>query len=154
MCKASEDIRPGQVNYSENEKMLAEYEKQLDVQQVSYDIFERSVKRFGYAVDLTDDCWRATVQDTNVDVEKFKEHGNIQHSYFQHEKVFVSGRYEPKKVLYLAFLHCKHKQRTSQERALWGIINPQLKESITHEEADTFFDDLAIVAIDLPLKHF
>jgi len=57
-------------------------------------------------------------------------------------------------VLYISFLHCKHKQRSSQERALWGIINPYLNEFITHEEADEFFDALALIAIDLPLKHY
>ena len=71
------------------------------------------MKRFGYAVDLTDDCWRATVAETHIDTEKFKEHGNIQHSYFQHKKLFGNGRYDAKKVLYIAFLHCKHAKRAA-----------------------------------------
>ena len=86
-------------------------------------------------------------------MEKFKEHGNVQHSFFQHKSLFEHGRYDAHKVLLIAFLHCKHRQRSSQERALWGIINPQLNEVLTHQEADKFFDDLATIAIDLPLKH-
>ena len=117
-------------------------------------MFERCVKRFGYAVDLTDDCWRATVDETHVNIEKFKEFGNIQHSYFQHSALCDHGRYEARKVLYIAFLHCKHNLRQAQERALWGIINPRLKQAITHEEAEAFFADLALIAIDLPFKHF
>ena len=91
---------------------------------ISFRIFERCVKRFGYAIDLTDDCWRATVAETGVDVEKFADQDNLQHSFFQHEEVFNAGRYEARKVLYIAFLHCKHSERNWQERALWGIINP------------------------------
>ena len=125
----------------------------LDIQDIEYDTFERCVKRFGYSVDLTDDCWKATVAQTKVDISKFKEHGNVQHSFFQHKKLFDHGRYEAKKVLYIAFLHCQHKKRAVQERSLWGIINPALNDFITHEEADTFFDDLALIAIELPLKH-
>ena len=104
-------------------------------------------------MDLTDDCWKATVAETHVDVSKFKEHGNVQHSYFQHKKLFDHGRYDAQGVLYIAFLHCKHSKRAVQERSLWGIINPQLKDFITHEEADHFFDELALIAVDLPLKH-
>ena len=63
MCKAGDDVRPGP-RYSKSELMLVEFEKELSLQNVSYDVFERCVKRFGYAVDLTDDCWRATVQET------------------------------------------------------------------------------------------
>ena len=123
------------------------------MQDVTYEIFERCVKRFGYAVDLTDDCWRATVAETHVDIEKFKEPGNIQHHYFQHKALFNTGRYEARKVLYIAFLHCKHTKRAVQERSLWGIINPQLEDFISHEQADKFFDDMALCAIDLPLEH-
>jgi len=117
-------------------------------------VFERCIKRFGYAVYLNDDCWTATVTETCVDIAKFKEHGNIQHSYFQHKAICTNGRYDARKVLYISFLHSKHRRRSSQERSLWGIINPQLNDVITHEEADEFFDDLALIAIDLPLKHY
>ena len=67
--------------------------------------------------------------------------------------MFDHGRYDARKVLYIAFLHCKHVKRAIQERSLWGIINPKLNDFITHEEADEFFDDLALIAVDLPLKH-
>lgn len=157
MCKGAEDLRPSNGDspqaYSEVEQFIAKMELKLNIQDINYDIFERCIKRFGYAVDLTDDCWRATVAETRVDVAAFKEHGNMQHSYFQHKKLFNGGRYEAKKVLYIAFLHCKHQKRAIQERSLWGIINPKLDDFIKHEQADEFFDDLALIAIDLPLKH-
>ena len=91
--------------------------------------------------------------ETTIDIEKLKEDGNILHHYFQSDNVCDHGRYDTKKVLYIAFLHCKHPKRSTQERALWGIINPQLNESISHEEAAKFFEDLAMIAIDLPLNH-
>ena len=91
--------------------------------------------------------------ETTIDVEKLKEPGNILKSYFQHENVCNHGRYDTKKVLYIAFLHCKHPKRSTQERSLWGIINPQLNESITHEEATKFFEDLVMIAVDLPLQY-
>ena len=56
-------------------------------------------------------------------------------------------------MLYISFLHCKHKARISQERALWGVINPQLHDNLTHEEAEEFFKDLSCIAIELPLAH-
>jgi len=155
ICKAAESLRPGKstVPPSQVEQFVIDLEQQLGIQDVQFETFERSIKRFGFRIALTDNCWRATVAETRVDVSKFKEHGNIQHSYFQHKQVCESGRYDARKVLYISFLHCKHRQRLSQERALWGIINPHLKEFITHEEADDFFDELALIAIDLPLKH-
>ena len=52
-------------------------EKQLLIQDIEFETFERCIKRFGYAVALTDDCWSATVAETKVDILKFKEHGNI-----------------------------------------------------------------------------
>ena len=154
ICKAADDMRPKSLGLpSEEEAFVINFEKQLNIQHVEYETFERCIKRFGYRIALTDDCWRSTVAETNVDVSKFKEHGNIQHSYFQHKKLCDSGRYDARKVLYVSFLHCKHRARISQERALWGIINPHFKDGITHTEADEFFDELALIAIDLPLKH-
>ena len=47
-----------------------------------FETFERCIKRFGWTCHLTDDCWRSTVGETHIDVEKFKEEGNIQNSYF------------------------------------------------------------------------
>ena len=138
---------------SDEEKFICQFERKLEIQNIQFEVFERSIKRFGYCIALTDDCWRATVAETKVDVEKFKEHGNVQHSYFQHKQICDHGRYNAKKVLYISFLHSKHRARISQERALWGIINPQLNDYITHEEAQNFFDDLALIAIELPLKH-
>ena len=79
LCTGGVNIRPGQEGpvFSEVEKFIAEQENNLNIQHVLYEVFERCVKRFGYAVDLTDDCWRATVDETHVDIEKFKEFGNI-----------------------------------------------------------------------------
>ena len=83
LCKAGDNMRPGSdVLYSDTEQFIAELERDLLLQNIMYEAFERSVKRFGYAVDLTDECWRATVAETRVDISKFREHGNIQHSYF------------------------------------------------------------------------
>ena len=152
LCKASEDMRPGSdVQYSQVESFITKLETKLAINKIEYEIFERAVKRFGYAVQLTDECWKATMAETTIDVEKLKEPGNILKSYFQHENVCNHGRYDTKKVLYIAFLHCKHPKRSTQERSLWGIINPQLNESITHEEATKFFEDLVMIAVDLPL---
>lgn len=111
ICKAAESLRPGKstVPPSQVEKFVIDLEKQLGIQDVQFETFERSIKRFGFRIALTDDCWRATVAETHVDVSKFKEHGNIQHSYFQHKKVCESGRYDARKVLYISFLHCKHR---------------------------------------------
>ena len=112
MCQGAENVRPGAdaANYSDVERFIAKMELGLNIQDIYYDVFERCVKRFGYAVDLTDDCWNATVAETRVDVSKFKEHGNVQHSFFQHKQLFDHGRYEARKVLYIAFLHCKHQK--------------------------------------------
>lgn len=71
-------MRPGSdVVYSETEQFISKLEQDLLLQNILYEVFERSIKRFGYAVDLTDECWRATVAETRIDVEKFREHGNI-----------------------------------------------------------------------------
>lgn len=75
-CKGGEDLRPG-MNYSAVERQVAEMERTLQIQDIEFETFERCIKRFGYAVALTDDCWSATVAETRVDVSKFKEHGNI-----------------------------------------------------------------------------
>ena len=85
MCKGADNMRPGGENGfvpSKEEQFICEFERELGIQDVLFEVFERSIKRFGYCIALTDDCWRATVGETRVDVEQFKEHGNVQHSYF------------------------------------------------------------------------
>ena len=104
-------MRPNLPAYSKVENKVAHMEMGLNIQSVEFETFERCIKRFGYCVDLNDECWAATVNETHVDIEKFKEHGNVQHSFFQHDDICDHGRYDAKKVLYISFLHCKHKQR-------------------------------------------
>ena len=85
MCKGADNMRPGGDNGfipSKEEQFICEFERELGIQDVLFEVFERSIKRFGYCIALTDDCWRATVGETRVDVEQFKERGNVQHSYF------------------------------------------------------------------------
>ena len=80
LCKSGSDLRPGADDvqaYSDVERFIASVELKLCINGINFDIFERCIKRFGYAVDLTDDCWKATVAETHVDVSKFKEHGNV-----------------------------------------------------------------------------
>lgn len=79
MCKAGDNLRPGEtaVVYSAVEKDVITMEKMLEIDEIEFEVFERSIKRFGYCVDLTDDCWRATVNETHVDISKFQESGNI-----------------------------------------------------------------------------
>ncbi len=78
ICKAADDMRPKSLGLpSEEERFICNLEKNLQIQTVEYETFERCIKRFGYRIALTDDCWRATVNETHVDVSKFKEHGNI-----------------------------------------------------------------------------
>lgn len=84
LCKASQDLRPSETEivYSDVEKDVMEMEKLLGIQDVEFEVFERSIKRFGYCVDLTDDCWKAISQETQVEIAKLQDHNEIQHSFF------------------------------------------------------------------------
>ena len=75
MCKAADDMRPGEskIVYSEVEKAVIEMEKSLGIADIDFERFERSIKRFGYCIDLTDDCWKVIASETRVDVAKFQE---------------------------------------------------------------------------------
>ena len=88
------------------------------------------MKRFGFRVELTDSCWQASESETNILVKDLRDPNSIVNAYFQHPKIFSYGRYDPKHILFLGFLHTKHRARAAQESALWGIINPKIEETI------------------------
>lgn len=79
LCEAQASMRPNDAGFNQtaSERYICDLEYQLEIQNIQFEVFERCIKRFGYCIALTDDCWRATVAETHIDVEKFKEHGNV-----------------------------------------------------------------------------
>ena len=60
MCKGGENIRPGSNTPgqpTDEEYFVCQFEQKLQIQSIQFDVFERSIKRFGYCIALTDDCW-------------------------------------------------------------------------------------------------
>ena len=85
MCKGADNMRPGGDNgfvLSKEEQFICDFERKIGIKNVCFEVFERSIKRFGYCIALTDDCWEATVAETRIDPDELKEHGNVKHSYF------------------------------------------------------------------------
>ena len=113
-------------------------------------MFERNIKSFGYRVQINDDCWKLVENETKIYVDSFKAKESVQGAWFRHRDIYSQGRYCSYKLLLIGFLHCEHVNSESAERAIWGIVNPFLKEKINRDEVERFLKSLCELAIEIP----
>ena len=94
---------------SDLERTLIDRELQLGLSACNFDTFERCIKRFGYTGRVTDTTLEEVRSEIHVKTEDLTNRNEITHFYFQDDRVFDHGNYNPDKLLVLGFLLCKHK---------------------------------------------
>ena len=52
----------------------------------------------------------------------------------------------------MGYLYCAHKNEDAAGESLWGIINPEIKETIPKEQVNEALHNIAAYAIDVPEK--
>lgn len=92
--------------------------------------------------------------ETRVLVKNLENEDHIQHAYFQHEKFHDHGRYDPRFLVLIGFLYCRHKSVQSAEKAMWGLINPKIYPTVELAQVESFLNDIAFLAINLPKEYF
>ena len=89
------------------EKEVQQLEHHLNLWKVRFEIFERAIKRFGWKIQINDDCWEASEDQTHIHVKNWDKKGAVQKIFFQNEKVFTTGSYNTNMCLLIGFLNCK-----------------------------------------------
>ena len=51
---------------SEVENLVSDAEKGLNLYKLHFEVYERALKRHGYLIDITDDCWASIELETNI----------------------------------------------------------------------------------------
>ena len=139
---------------SELEQKVQMTEKGLNLSRLDYKMYEANIKSFGYRVRINDNCWKLVENETKIYVTNFSKKLSVQGGWFRHPDIYDAGRYDSYKLLLIGFLHCEHQDSEMAERAIWGIVNPFMKEKVDHKEVEKFLKTLCEIAIEIPKDHY
>ena len=78
----------------------------LKLGHVSYEAYERGVKRYGYTGRLTDQTLREVKTELHLNPEELRDRDSLTHFYYQSEQAFDHGNYHTQQLLVLGFLLC------------------------------------------------
>lgn len=92
--------------------------------------------------------------ETNVLVKNLEDTEHIQYFYFCDQKFHEAGRFQPRFLVLIGFLYCRHKSLVSTEKAMWGVINPKIHDTVSLEQVEAFLRDISYLAINLPKNFF
>ena len=53
----------------------------------------------------------------------------------------------------LGYLFCSHRNLDASGESLWGIINPEIKETIGKDQVSEALHKIAAYAVDVPEKY-
>jgi hypothetical protein len=65
-------------------------------------------------------------------------------------KAFDHGNYDVEHLLILGFLLCYHEDDEKAADHLWGIINPQIKQSVPKQRVLDIVDKIIYYSVDVP----
>lgn len=136
---------------SQKERKIIDRELKMHLYTVRYDTFERAVKRYGYTGRLTDTMFLEVQDIIRVSVDDLKDRNSITHFYFQNNFGFDHGNYDTQKVLLIGFLHCVHLNTEKAGESLWGILNPDIEETVTKEKVREFLETMCHYAVNVPM---
>lgn len=119
--------------------------------QVDFEIFQGSVKRFGYKIDLNDEHMKKISPDIKLSFEEMQANPNSVYAQVYKDEVmfFKDKRHNVPKLLRLGFLLCRHYSPESQSLELWHMVNPKLEETISKNIVENLLKDLTYVAVDM-----
>lgn len=78
-------------------------------------------------------------REINLDYEDMiKDRNSVAHLYYQSKYIFDHGNYDAHKLLILGFLLCRHQDLQRAGDAMWGLINPEIKETVNRDRVRSF----------------
>jgi hypothetical protein len=125
-------------------------EMKMGLNKVSFDRYEFAIKRYGYMGELTDEAFKEINSDIGISYKEVTDRNAIEHIYFQSKFTFDHGKYNTLSLLHLGYILCAHKDTERAGESLWGIVNPELKDTIERDEVRQLLHALTVMAIDLP----
>ncbi len=120
--------------------------------EVKFEDYERAVKRFGYTGRLNDDLLTEIGQDINLKPKDLLDADALAHYYYQSEHCFDHGNYDTAEVLHLGFLLCDI-DPTKFHDSFWGLLNPEVTETVPRDDVKKFLNSLCTWAVDVPLRY-
>jgi hypothetical protein len=128
-------------------------EMKMGLNKVSFERYEFAIKRYGYIGELTDDAFKEINSDIGISYKEVTDRNAIEHIYFQSPNTFDHGKYKTEALLHLGYVLCAHKDTERAGESLWGIVNPEMKDTVERDAVRQALHALTEMAIDLP-EHF
>ena len=136
---------------SHEELIVYRHECQINLYMVPYEVFRGSVKRYGYATDLTDKHMMKISRDIMLDTHEMYSNPKSAFALVYLDETFRSAdkRHSVRQMLRLGWFLCVHRNQTAQENELWNLINPSMDETIKREDVIHFVRTLTTFAVTI-----
>ncbi|CDW79480.1 UNKNOWN [Stylonychia lemnae] len=135
---------------SEIELQLSEREWKLNLCKVKYSEYERAIQRFGYTGHIQDQSLQELQDVINFDLGKAKNRNDIYHYYYQSPYIFNKGDYKSRQLLLMGYILTSHESKKQAANAMWGLVNPEMKETVSKKELKEFLMNLCDYAVETP----
>lgn len=119
---------------------------------MTFETFETCIKRYGYTGRLNDSIFEEISSEIHLTAGELPDRNSIIHFYYQAEHGFDHGVYKTQKILLLGALLCCHRNNIQAAEALWGIINPEIRETVSKHEIKEMMTDMLSYAVNVPNK--
>ena len=135
------------------ERKVVDRELKIKLEGVAFDTFEYAIKRYGYIGQVTDTSLSEVSDMINLRADDLPDRNSVVHYYYQAEHGFDHGNYKTQVILVLGFLLCAHKSPKAASESLWGIVNPEIKNTIPKSDVKDLLYNMAAYSIDVPIKY-
>nr|ACK37610.1 hypothetical protein [Kahliella matisi] len=125
-------------------------EKQLGLGATHYPFFQDVIKRYGYVGQVRDSSLKEVQNEINISFKKLDEQGTPLNQYFRAEKGFDHGNYDVEYILALGYLNCYHLSEEENLDSLWGIVNPDITDTVSKERLLTVIKMILYYAVEVP----
>jgi len=96
--------------------------------------FESCIKRYAWVGGtFTDVAIKEIENETGIKFDDLEDESSFAHHAFRHSKVFDHGNYNSEDILLLGFLSCYHLSDEKAADSLWGIVNPNLDDTVSKD---------------------
>lgn len=140
ICVGREKVSLQLTGVPPEEADVYDSECQLRLNELKYMDFFASVKRFGFACDLTDDHLSQIAPEIHLDFEEMERNEKSRFALFysNEDMMTASRRYSVKQLLRIGWLCCKHDSEQQQLADLWHLLNPKLSDVVSRAEVLEF----------------
>lgn len=128
----------------------------INLHMVPFEVFRGSIKRYGYATDLTDKHMKHIAPALMLDVDEMYNNSKSSFALVYLDPCFRSKdqRHNVRKLLRLGWLNCLFRSDKEQQDELWTIINPDMNESLSKAAVMDFVYSLTTYAVTICKSKF